>query len=170
MFKKMIIVLQISLLALLCCFGLTKEAYASDDYKYTATVSGDFFYVRDSSGNVIPGEIVSDKSVIAIIDISYSKQLIYTKYLDLRAGGIEKRGYIKNVPSLLQYNYQDRYQNGSTSEPVYDHAGNRIGSLDPWEKATPIYSIGNMLHVVYNTDKGKNTKSGFVKYWGGFSF
>lgn len=167
MFKKFLVALQISLVALICCFCLGSEAHAQGLRLSNARVSGDFFYVRDSSGNVIPGEIINDGSSIGVLDVSYSKQLTLVNY---RKDGIIKTGYIKNVPSLIKYEFQNMYQNGSTRETVYDENGNQIGSLDPWEKATPLYSMGNRLCVVYNTGKGQNTKSGFVNYWGGFSF
>ncbi|PPK44665.1 hypothetical protein [Clostridium algidicarnis] len=41
---------------------------------------------------------------------------------------------------------------------------------DPYEKATPLYKKDGMTHVVYNTGKGSNTKSGYVKYEGGSGF
>lgn len=135
-------------------------------YPNNAVVSGDFFYVRDSYGNIIPGRYVSDGDKITILDVSYSKQLVYVEYPT--ASGV-RTGYISNVPSLIHYYYQGQWKNGSTSETVYDQNGAVIGSIDPYEAATPIYRKNGMLHVVYNTSKGTNTKSGYVHYNGGFS-
>lgn len=135
-------------------------------YANNAKVSGDFFYVRDSNGNTIQGRRVDDGDNITVLDVGYSKQLVLVEY---PTSSGTRTGYITNVPSLIKYYYQDEYQNGSTPEPVYDESGNKIGSLDPREKATPIYRKNGMLHVVYSTDKGKNTKSGYVKYNGGFN-
>ncbi|HBI7086874.1 TPA: SH3 domain-containing protein, partial [Clostridium perfringens] len=40
------------------------------------------------------------------------------------------------------------------------------GSLSPYEAATPLYKKNGMTHVVYDTSKGPNTKSGYVKFEG----
>ena len=58
------------------------------------------------------------------------------------------------------------WHNGSTPEEVLDENGGHLGSLDPYESATPLYKKNGMTHVVYNTSKGPNTKSGYVKYEG----
>lgn len=58
------------------------------------------------------------------------------------------------------------WHNGSTPEEVLDENGKHLGVLNPYEAATPLYKKNGMTHVVYNTDKGPNTKSGYVKYEG----
>ena len=82
-----------------------------------------------------------------------------------------RSGFITNVASLIVYAHAYQYQNGSTSEPVYDESQKTvIGSLDPREKATPLYRKNGMLHVVYDTkDHGPHSKSGYVNYNGGFT-
>lgn len=135
-------------------------------YPNNAQVVGDFFYVRDSSGNIIPGRYVSDGDNITVLDVSYTKQLVYVEYPT--ATGV-RTGYISNVPSLIHYYYQGQWHNGSTTETVYDEYGSVIGSLNPYEAATPLYRKNGKLHVVYNTSKGTNTKSGYVYYNGGFT-
>jgi hypothetical protein len=79
-----------------------------------------------------------------------------------------RTGYVKNVASLIQYYFQGEWLNGSTPETVFDQEGRQIGALDPRERATPILRYAGMLHVVYNTDKGPNTKSGYVAWDGRF--
>lgn len=134
-----------------------------------AKVSGDFFFVRDAEGNVIEGRRVDDGDRITVLDVGYSSQLVRVQYPT--PSGM-RSGFINNVASLIHYDFEYQYQNGSTPEPVYDESGKAvIGSIDPHEKATPIYRGKNgMLHVVYNTaDHGPHSKSGYVKYNGGFT-
>jgi len=54
-------------------------------------------------------------------------------------------------------------------EAVLDEKGGSLGSLNPREKATPLFRKNGKLHVVYATSKGTNTKSGYVVWNGGFS-
>ena len=132
-----------------------------------AEIINDWLYVRDSSGNVTSGKInISDK--VQVLDISYSSQLALIKY---SVAGVFKTDYVSNATNCIKYYYQDQYQNGSTKEIVYEDSSctKEIGSLNAGEKATPLYKENGVLHIVYSTDKGKNTKSGFVKYNGGFT-
>ncbi|GKU23225.1 polymorphic toxin type 44 domain-containing protein [Clostridium folliculivorans] len=135
-------------------------------YANNAKVINDFLYVRDSNGNIISGRQVDIGDNITVLDVSYSKQLVLVEYPT--ANGVVT-GYVRNATNCIQYYYQNQYSNGATSETVYDGNGNVIGSLNPWEKATPIYKKDGKIHVVYNTDKGNNTKSGYVVYNGGFT-
>jgi len=135
-------------------------------YKNNAKVIKDFLYVRDSMGNIIPGRRVDIGDNITVLDVSYEKQLVLAEYSI--ASGV-KRGYVTNATNCIEYYYKDEYANGSTKETVYDENGLYLGSLDPYEKATHLYRKGGRLHVVYNTNKGKNTKSGYVIYNGKFN-
>ena len=133
-----------------------------------ATIVNDFFYVRDEFGNQVNGRRVDIGDKVFIIDVGYSKQLVELFY----PTSIQPiHAYIKNATNCISYMYQDQYKNGSTSEPVYETSdcSYKIGSLNPYETATPLYRKDGVLHVVYSTSKGKNTKSGFVKYNGSFS-
>lgn len=134
---------------------------------YNATVINDFFYTRNSSG-VKDGGRIEIGTKIKVLDVSYSKQLVYIAYLE---NNIEKEAYITNATNCIEYLYQDQWSNGSTKEIVYEtsNCSNSIGELSTWEKATPIYRENGILHVVYSTAKGINTKSGYVKYNGGFN-
>lgn len=133
-------------------------------YPNNAQVVGDDFYIRDFNGNRIPGRYVADGDNITVLDVSYSRQLNLVEYPT--ASGV-RSGYVKNVPSLIHYYNQGTWHNGSTPEPVLDESDNVIGLLNPYESATPLYFKGEKWHVVYNTDKGVNTKSGYVAYSGG---
>lgn len=132
-----------------------------------AEIVNDFLYARDSYGNKNGGRVdIGDK--VKVLDVSYSRQLAKMVYPTPNG---TKIAYTTNAVNCIRYLYQDQYKNGSTIEPVYEDSNctRQIGSLDKWERATPLYRENGRLHVVYSTGKGKNTKSGFVKYNGGFN-
>lgn len=127
-----------------------------------ATVKNDWLYIRDSSGNILSGQIPIDTK-IRVLDVSYSKQLVLIQYVSNNA---INKVYVKNATNCIIYDYDKQWANGSTTEIVYETSSctNSIGSINPYEKATPIYRENGILHVVYDTDKGEKTKSGYVKY------
>jgi len=125
-----------------------------------AKVVGDSLYIRDTNGNPISGRYVSNSDNITVLDVSYSRQLVLVEYPT--SSGV-RSGYVSN--KLINY-FSAKWQNGSTKETVYDENGGVIGSLDPRETAILLYKKGNRYHVVYNTDKGINTKSGYVVFQG----
>lgn len=147
--------------------GNTETPTNGFSYPNNAKIQGSFLPIKDINGNLISGRRVDDGDEITVLDVSYSRQLVLVEYPT--SNGV-RRGYISNSP-YIKYYYQSQYNNGSTPETVYDKDNSRLGSLDPREAATPLYrdSSNGMLHVVYNTGKGINTKSGYVKYNGGFS-
>lgn len=104
---------------------------------YNATVRNDFFYLRNSNGNKTNGRIEIGTK-IKVLDVSYSKQLVYIAYLE---NNIEKKAYITNAPNCIEYLYANKWSNGSTTETVYETSScaNSIGSINPDEKATPLY-------------------------------
>ncbi|MCB2288110.1 bacteriocin, partial [Clostridium algidicarnis] len=114
--------------------------------------------------NMVSGRQVDDGDSITVLDVGYSQQLALVQYPT--SAGV-RQGYINNTPSVIKYNDANAWANGSTTEIVYDENGGQLGSLSPYESATPLYKKNGMTHVVYNTDKGPNTKSGYVKYEGG---
>lgn len=138
----------------------------TNNIKANARVVNDFLYARDSEGNKVGG-YASEGDEIEVLDVSDSRQLALIKYPT--PNGAKER-YVTNATNCIEYFYQDQYKNGSTPEPVYQDSScsQKIGTLNPYEKATPIYRKDGVLHVVYSTWKGRNTKSGFVKYNGGF--
>ncbi|WP_170272152.1 N-acetylmuramoyl-L-alanine amidase [Clostridium tarantellae] len=135
-------------------------------YDNNTKISGDFMYVRDANGNIISDRLVFDGDNITVLYVNYSKQLALVQYPT--PNGV-RQGYVTNATNIMKYYFEDQYKNGSTSEDIFDEQGNKIGLLYPWEKATPLYRKNGMLHVVYDTKKGRNTKSGYVKYNGGFT-
>ncbi|HFE9684230.1 TPA: N-acetylmuramoyl-L-alanine amidase [Clostridium perfringens] len=143
-----------------------QNSQTTTNIKANARVVNDFLYARDSNGNKVGG-YASEGDEIEVLDVSDSRQLALIKYPT--PNGAKER-YVTNATNCIEYFYQDQYKNGSTPEPVYQESSckTEIGSLNPYEKATPIYRKDGVLHVVYSTWKGRNTKSGFVKYNGGF--
>ncbi|XZL84033.1 M14 family zinc carboxypeptidase (plasmid) [Clostridium perfringens] len=132
-------------------------------YENNAEVVGDELYLRDANGNLIPGRSVSVGDKITVLDVSYSKQLALVQY---PSGSVVRQGYVTNATNLIRYFKQGEWLNGSTTEPVLDENGGSLGSLSPYEAATPLYKKNGMIHVVYDTSKGPNTKSGYVKFEG----
>ncbi|EHR0219546.1 SH3 domain-containing protein, partial [Clostridium perfringens] len=132
-------------------------------YDNNAQVVGDELYLRDENGNIIPGRSVSDGDNITVLDVGYTKQLALVQY---PAGNVVRQGYVTNATNLIRYFKQGEWLNGSTTEAVLDENGGSLGSLDPYEAATPLYKKNGMIHVVYDTSKGPNTKSGYVKFEG----
>ena len=134
---------------------------------YNAIIKNDWFYLRDSSGTKT-GSKIEIGTKIKVLDVSYSKQLVYIAYLE---NNVEKKAYITNATNCIEYLYSNQWSNGSTKEIVYETSSckNSIGELSAREKATPLYRENGVLHVVYTTSKGINTKSGYVKYNGGFA-
>ncbi|GKX66217.1 N-acetylmuramoyl-L-alanine amidase [Inconstantimicrobium mannanitabidum] len=132
-----------------------------------AVIVNDWLYVRDSSGNIIPGRVdVGDK--IQVKDVQYGNGLALVKY-PVPSG--TRTEFVKNATNCISYFYQNQWSNGSTSEIVYEDSActKPIGKINPYEKATPLCRVNGVLKVVYNTIKGTNTKSGFVRYNGGFN-
>ncbi|MDO4535162.1 MAG: N-acetylmuramoyl-L-alanine amidase [Clostridium perfringens] len=127
-----------------------------------AVVTNDWLYIRDSSGNILSGRIEIGTK-IKVLDVFYGKQLVLIEYI---LNNVVNKVYVTNATNCIVYDYAKEWANGSTPEIVYETSSctNSIGSIYPYEKATPIYRENGILHVVYDTDKGENTKSGFVKY------
>lgn len=132
-------------------------------YPNNAQLIGDFLYVSDFYGNIISGRQVDAGDKITVLDVSYSRQLVLVQYPTLT--GV-RQGYINNNTKIIKYFWQGKWKNGSSSETVYDGNDLVIGRINPFETATVLYKAGGKIHVVYNTDKGINTKSGYVMYDG----
>lgn len=139
-----------------------------ENLKYNATIIKNFMYHRDSKGNKIGESNIAIGTKIKVEYIDNELQLVKVKYFDNNS---LKECFISNVPNCIDYRYKDAWKNGSTKEIVYssDKAISDIGYLDPYENATPISISNNMLQLVYTTPKGKNTKTGFVKYFSDFN-
>ena len=131
-------------------------------YPVNATAQVDLD-LRDAQGNSIPGREVSAGDELTVLDVGYTRQLALVQY---PSGGEIRQGYITNNDKYIKYTNPNNWYNGSTPEPVLDASGAQIGTINPYESATKLYEANGLIEVVYNTDKGINTKSGFVKYAG----
>jgi len=164
--KKLIITAAV--LGIIAISTTTMFAGTTYTYPTNATIVGDFSYVRDSNGSIIPGKRVDIGDKITIMDVSYSKKLAQVEYPT--PSGIQK-GYYISVANNISYTNQDKWKNGSTPEIVYNSDGKtKIATIDPRQTATPLYSVQvankTMYHIVFNYNGGKNNMSGYVYYAG----
>lgn len=130
-----------------------------NNYTPNAVVKQDWLYGRDKFGNIETGRRVDIGDKIEVLDVSYSKQLAYIIYPTPQ--GV-RRTYVTNGTWISYFNVDNgtMIQNAS----VYDKAnGSIIGSLSKGEKVTTLQTSGQWINVVYSTDKGHNTKSGWIK-------
>ncbi|MBU5593395.1 hypothetical protein KQI89_16740 [Clostridium sp. MSJ-4] len=130
-------------------------------YNNNAQVVGDDLYIRDANGNRIDGRKIANGDRVTVLNVDYTKQLILVQYPTL--SGI-RQGYVSNVSKLIKYYNANSWVNGSTQKTVYDEDGSYLGLLNPYESATTLYKKNGMTHIVYNTHKGINTKSGYIVY------
>lgn len=127
------------------------------------------FDVRNRKGEKVDGHEVFAGDKMTILSVDFDKQLAEVIY-PVKNGYMH--GYIKNLQNLISDRWHFKWQNGSTNEPVYGSpSGNdRIGTIFPYEKATPLFKAGNRYALLYNTKKGMETKFGYVDYKGRFKF
>ncbi|HEX3026889.1 MAG TPA: GH25 family lysozyme [Clostridia bacterium] len=131
-------------------------------YVWNSKAKSDFS-VLYSNGSRAVGHKVSRGDRICILGVDYSRQLAEIVY-PVKGGYMH--GYIKNTESLLSNRYYNKWRNGSTSETVYNAAGQITGRIYPYERATIIYKKTGLTEVLYSTAKGAETKSGFVRFGG----
>lgn len=128
-----------------------------------AKIVNDDLFLRDVNGNKIPGRYAAVGDPITVLE-TFSTGLALIEYPT--PGGVV-RGFVRNDVNCIAYTYADLWRNGSTNETVYTEDGSPLGTIFPGEKATPMYRKNNLLHVAYDTSKGKRSKSGYV-YWNGW--
>lgn len=130
--------------------------------------AGDFFYVRNADGTRCVTHMVNNGDEIIILGVLYDRQLAEILY---PIPGHWVHGYIANAQNSIHDLFHFQWQNGSTAEAVFaDDGHTNIGTIFAREFATPLYRHSSgMLKVLYNTDKGMETKSGLVRFNGGFT-
>lgn len=144
---------------------------ASDYYEVSSlpqaanSRAGTDFYIRDRYGNRIGNHQIDAGDPLIILGVDYATQLAEVLYPNYVAGGWF-HGYIKNVESQLHNTGYNNWKNGSTNEPVYDASGTHIGTIYPYEHATVLGQADGRTHILYGTNKGSETKSGYVWYPG----
>lgn len=142
---------------------LAQQAEESHGFTPNAVVVGDDLFARKWDGSRELGHQANIGDKIFVKDVSFSRQLALILY---PVSGGYREAYVTNC-SCIRYLHPGNWKNGHTIEYVYDTPGGHIiGSLDPWEIATILYVQNGWTAVVYNTGKGQNTKSGFVKFAG----
>lgn len=127
--------------------------------------AGKQFTVLNAQGVPQTGHLVFKGDKLKIVGVSdYNKQLLKVEY-PVRNYWVT--GYVSNDEAFLHNYGFNNWRNGSTSEPVYNAAGSRIGTIFPYEYATILGKASNgYTAVLYETGKGKETKSGFVRFGG----
>ena len=135
-------------------------------YPNNATCVNDDLFIRDANGVVIPGRQVDKGDRMTVLDVGFTKQLTFVEYPT--PSGV-RNGFVNNKAGCIQYDRHGAWQNGKTPETVYVGTGSdsKLGSLNPHETATLLYKKDGRYHIVYSTNKGPDTKSGFVNYSGG---
>lgn len=144
--------------------------YTVSCYPYSPNATaGTEFDVRYSDGTVASGHYVSNGDVMCILNVNYDLQLAEVVY---PITGGYMHGYISNLQDYIHDYYHFDWHNGSTNEIVYGSSTgtDQIGTIYPYEYATPLYPLNGRYALLYNTSKGDETKFGFVNYHDGFSF
>ena len=146
---------------------LTTPAVPLDfTYPNNATCVNDDLFIRDANGVVIPGRQVDKGDRMTVLDVGFTKQLTFVEYPT--PSGV-RNGFVNNKAGCIKYDRHGAWRNGKTPEIVYVGTGSdsKLGSLNPRETATLLYKKDGRYHIVYSTNKGPDTKSGFVNYSGG---
>lgn len=150
--------------------SVTRDVYAvqklSHDWNAKA---GTDFDVRNSDGSTVKGRQVYSGDKLVILSVDFEKQLAEVLY-PTKTGWVH--GWITNLQNKIHDRWHYKWHNGTTIEPVYGSpAGkDKIGTIFSHEKATPLFKAGNRIALLYNTDKGMETKFGYVDYNGEFKF
>lgn len=140
-----------------------QQAEESHGFIPNAVVVGDDLFARNWDGSRQLGHQADIGDKIKVLDVSYSRQLALILY---PVSGGYRKAYVTNC-SCIHYLNPGNQRNGCTPEPVYDMPNDHIiGSIDPHEVATKLFMQDGWTAVVYNTGKGQNTKSGFVRFKG----
>lgn len=124
-----------------------------------AVVIKDQLYARDSNGNRIGGYAdINDR--IRVIDVSYSKQLALIEY---PVPGGTKKAYVTNCDCIK---YDKDHALHVPYRDVFDlfNMSNQIGWVNN-EDVTILEEMADRYNIVYDTNKGRNTKSGVIYKW-----
>lgn len=127
------------------------------------SIAGKEFQVVDENGNTGNNHYVFKGDNIEILNVNYTSQIAEIYY---PVGSNFVHAYIKNEQSSLHNSGYKKWKNGSTNETVYNDTGNVIGTIYPYETATILKEENEIVQVLYDTNKGSETKSGYVKFGG----
>lgn len=130
------------------------------------STAGRTFSAKDADGNTLAGRSVSDGDPLVILGVDYATQRLEIQY-PVYGEDAWYHAYIDNDEANLHNAGWHKWRNGGTDEPVYDKAGNRIGTIYPHEYATALErSADGRTHLLYSTAKGDETKDGYVWFAG----
>ena len=132
-------------------------------YPNNAIITHFSIYLRDKFGNKLINELVLKPGTkITVLNINFENQLVLIEYL---FNNKVKRGFIQNDFRIIKYINENNYRNDYKHMLVYKNEldeDTAYGKLFPYEKFTILYKKDSKFYIVYNTKKGKNSKSGFV--------
>ena len=132
-------------------------------YPNNAIITHFSIYLRDKFGNKLINELVLKPGTkITVLNINFENQLVLIEYL---FNNKVKRGFIQNDFRIIKYINENNYRNDYKPMLVYKNEldeDTAYGKLFPYEKFTILYKKDSKFYIVYNTKKGKNSKSGFV--------
>ncbi|ADU26066.1 glycoside hydrolase family 25 protein [Ethanoligenens harbinense] len=128
--------------------------------------AGADFYIRDRDGARISSHQVDAGDPLIILSVDYATQLTEVLYPNYAADGWF-HGYIVNDEAHLHNTGWRQWKNGRSDEPAYTVDGEYMGTLSPYEHATILKRCadGRTL-LLYDTARGSETKSGYVRYPG----
>ena len=131
-------------------------------YPNNAVITNFNVYLTDNIGNKISNKhILKIGHRITILSIDFKTQVVSIEYLSENK---IKKGFIKNDYRNIEYLNDNNYTNGCMSTQVYSKNDilDKYGMLYPYEKATVLYKDRVRTYIIYNTKKGKNSKSAFI--------
>lgn len=132
-------------------------------YPNNAIITHFSIYLRDKFGNKLINELVLKPGTkITVLNINFENQLVLIEYL---YNNKIKTGYIKNSYRTIKYLNENNYKNSNKLTDVYEinfDIKRKNGKILPNERATILYENNFGTYIVYNTKKGKNSKSGYL--------
>lgn len=148
----------------------TGDVYAVSSLpcSWNATAGTDFD-VRNADGAVVAGRQIYKGDRLIIRSVNFDAQLAEVLY-PTRSDWMHC--WIRNLQPKIHDRWHFKWRNGSTKEIVYGAPTGlgQIGSIYPYEYATPLFSVGSRYALLYNTSKGDETKFGYVDYHSRFKF
>ena len=126
----------------------------------------DDLFIRDANGVHLGKRQVDKGDRMYVLDVGFTSGLLDVEYPT--KDGVS-RGFVKNIPSCVQYDNHDKWLNGKSVEIGYSAptGTSKIGSIDAHERGTILYKSGNRYHVMYGTKaKGPDSKSVYVNFAG----
>lgn len=132
-------------------------------YPNNAVIENFNVHLRNEKGRKMSIEaILKVGTKITILHINFKNQLVSIEYL---FNGVVRQGYIKNSNRTIKYINEYNYKNKNMVTNVYEiglNENKKVGKLFPNEKVTILYKNDFGTYIIYDTKKGKNSKTGYI--------